>query len=144
MAQTLQCTNCGSDCCIDIALPRTIKPKCDNPCGKFIAKVKPDTVLKAGQLVAKFDDYTIQAFDPASTTGAQFAFGVVGEDIASDEKGLRVQQIQLGPNCEPAVVTVYAGCCQRFAKKDITGDLAAARASGLDIVEFGGEVIIGG
>lgn len=144
MSDTLICSGCGSDCCIILTTPRRLSPKCVNDCCKFVMKVKTDEVLKAGQLVGipTGSPQTIAHFDADATDGTQFAVGVVGEDIAADENGLRVLPRQMGPNCDPAIVTVYA--CGRFPKNEITGDIAAARASGLPITEIAGEVLIGG
>lgn len=147
MDDILMCPTCGSDCCINLAVPRRIYPRCENQCCNFAMKVAKCQAMPAGQLVAELKDSprTIVPFNPDGTDGSQFAIGALSEDFATNDKGQRILSTMNPPYCGPNEVEMYA--CGRFKRKDIQGDdnyIAAARASGLPIRVIGGEVFIGG
>lgn len=142
-SDVIMCPSCGSDCCINLALPRVIYPKCDNTCCKVVMRVKACENLPAGQIVAELTDHkrTIAAFNPDGTDGSQFAIGIIKEDFAVNDKGQRILSTMNPPYCGVNEVTVYV--CGRFKKSEVHGDIAAARASGLAIKVIGEEVFIG-
>lgn len=143
----LVCQSCGSDCCINLAVPLEIRPCGLNLCCNIAVRVAKCQTMPAGQIVAELASTarTIVPFNPDGTDGSQYAVGILSMDFATDDKGRRILSTMNPPYCGANEVVMYA--CGRFRREEIKGDdayLAAARASGLPLREVGGYVFIGG